>query len=42
MAGVITACIAMGVLAGIAVLAAVVAVVSTVSSYGKALENDED
>lgn len=42
MAGVVTACIAIGVLAGIAVLAAVVAAVSTVSSYGKALENDED
>lgn len=42
MAGVVTACIAMGVMAGIAVLAAIVAVVSTVSGYGKASENDED
>lgn len=42
MAGVITAGIAIGVLASIAVLAAIVAAVSTVSGYGKPAENDED
>lgn len=42
MAGVITACIAIGVMAGVAVLAAIIAAVSTVSGYGKATENDDD
>lgn len=42
MAGVITGCVAIGVMASIAVLAAVISAVSTVSGYGKAEENDED
>lgn len=42
MAGVITACIAIGVMAAVAVLAAIIAAVSTVSGYGKATENDDD
>ncbi len=42
MAGVIVAVIAIGVMAGIAILAAVISAVSTVSGYGKAEENVED
>ena len=42
MAGVITALIALGIMASVAVLAAVISAVSTVVSYGKAEENDED
>lgn len=40
--GVNIALTAFGVMVGVAVLAAVIAAVSTVSGYGKAEENDED
>lgn len=42
MSGVLVACIAIGVMAAIAVLAAIISAVSTVSGYGKAEENDEN
>lgn len=42
MAGVIIACIAVGVMAAVAVFAGIIAAISTVSGYAKAEENDED
>lgn len=42
MAGVITACIAIGAMAAVAVLAAIIAAVSTVAGYGKASDNDDE
>lgn len=42
MTGVIVGVVAFFAMVGIAVIAAVIAAVSTVSGYGKAEENDED
>ena len=42
MAGVITACIAIGVMAAVAVLAAIIAAVSTVAGHSKTTSSDEE